>query len=126
MLGPDAVDPTVVEEEVHHAAEQHVNEGVDPQGCEEDEQSLHGGPANVLLGRDGDGAEDVAAAFPESAHDQDPAEGFPVHDGLDGVRDAGEAEEAGEGDGGAEGGAVGIESIGVRCVVADEFGHFGE
>ena len=119
----EAEDLVVREEEVDHAAEDHVDEGVDPERGKEDEKLLRGGVGGVELVLDAEGAEDVASRLPGAAHDEDPGEGFLMQDGLEDVREGCEAEEADEEDCGAVGGAVVPLGVGVSDGVAFEVWH---
>ena len=119
----EAEDAVIDEKEMGHAAEDHVDEGVDPQGGEEDEELLRGCGGAVQLLLDADGAEYVPCCLPRTAHYEDPGKGFPVQDGLQGVGEGREAEEADEEDCGAVGGAVIELCVWVRDGVAFEAGH---
>ena len=65
----EAKDAVVDEEEVGHATEDHVDEGVDPQGGEQDKELLRGRGGAVQLLLDANSAEDVPGCLPGTAHD---------------------------------------------------------
>lgn len=122
-LGFEAEHFVIVQEEMYHAAEGHVDERVDPEWSEEDEQLLRRGVRGGELVLDAEGAEDIAGSFPGAAHDEDPREGFLVEDRLQDVREGSETVEADEEDGGAERRAIVPLGVGVSDWVAFEVRH---
>ena len=90
-----------------HAPEDHVVEGVQPEGSQQDKELRDECEGGRLLVLGGGGAQGEGDEFPGGAHDDDPAEAdFLVQYGLVDVGAEGEAEEDGEENGGGEGGAV--------------------
>ena len=88
----EAEDLVVAKEKVDHAAEDHVDEGINPKRSEEDEKYLGSGIGGIELVFDAEGAEYVATCLPNSTHDENPSEGFLVEHGLEDVGEGGEAE----------------------------------
>jgi hypothetical protein len=122
-LGFEVEDFVIGQEEVYHAAKDHVDEGVDPEWSEEDEQLLRGGVGGGELVLDAKGAEDVTGRLPGATHDEDPGKGFLVEDRLQDVRESCEAVEADEKDGGAKRRTVVPLGVGVSDRVAFEVRH---
>ena len=122
-LGLEAEDLVVGDEEVDHTAEDHVDEGVNPQRSEEDEEDLCGEEGFAELVLDAECAEDVAGCLPCATHDENPGKRLLVQDRLHDVGEGCEAEKADEEDCSAEGRAVVPLCLGVTNRVAFEVGH---
>ena len=85
-----------------HAAEDHVDVGVDPErGHEEEDEVDHVGSVGGGV-FDRDHAEEVGAGLPEGGHGDDPAIAFSMDDALGDVTDEGDGEENGEDIGGGD------------------------
>jgi len=80
---------------IHHPAKNHVDVGINPKWCKQDQDK----PSTVksIIGRlvDSGGAKDISACFPQSTHGDHPAAAFTVYYGLGNVRDQDEAEKDG-------------------------------
>ena len=96
---------------VDHAAEDHVDEGVGPEGRDEDEDEPDGVGGDGGGGFDGGDAEGVGEGLPERGHGDYPAVGFTVEDGLGDVGEGDYGEEDGVEVGGCDGGAEGPEGV---------------
>lgn len=104
--GLDLPDALVGQPVVGHAAQHHVDEGVDPERSEQDQQLADSHEHAGCLIVHAEDAKYEADALPCHGHDHHPAEGLAVPDGLGEVCDEEAGEEHGEDDGGGVGGAV--------------------
>ena len=96
--GSETKDSIFDEEEMNHSAEDHVHERVDPKWSKQNEQELSSVNSRCSLIGDVVGTNPIASSLPDPGHDEDPAEGFAVLDGLKDVGNGCEAEDDGEDD----------------------------
>jgi hypothetical protein len=114
----DAPDLLLGNEEVYHAAEDHIVERINPHGRQQEEDLGDGSEGSGLLVPCAGDAECKTGQLPGSAHDDDPAETDPlVEEGLEDVDEGGDAEGDGKDEGTSEGGIIVV--VGVARPLGD-------